>query len=283
MKKLMLMLACGLLFAACENAQKQALNQQATEDSLQNVIDQKEKDMNELMNTLQEINEGFTQINEAEGRVNTLNQNVEEGNARANIIENMEFIKQTLEQNRQKIAELQKKIQEGGAASAKLQSMVDQLTEQLNQKTSDIEALRAQLAERDIKIEELDKSVATLTEENAKVKEESEQHAQVARNQDQQLNTAWYVYGTAKELKQHKILESGDVLQSRDFDKEYFTKIDIRKVNAIPLEAKWAKILTNHPENSYTLLKDSKGEYTLRITDANKFWSVSKYLVIRVK
>lgn len=283
MKKLMLMLACGFLFAACENAQKQALNQQATEDSLQNVIDQKEQDMNELMSTLQEINEGFTQINEAEGRVNTLNQNVEEGNARANIIENMEFIKQTLEQNRQKIAELQKKIQEGGTASAKLQSMVDQLTEQLNQKTSDIEALRAQLAERDIKIEELDKSVATLTEENAKVKEESEQHAQVARNQDQQLNTAWYVYGTAKELKQHKILESGDVLQSKDFDKEYFTKIDIRKVNAIPLEAKWAKILTNHPENSYTLLKDSKGEYTLRITDANKFWSVSKYLVIRVK
>lgn len=283
MKKLMLMLACGILFAACENAQKQALNQQATEDSLQNVIDQKEQDLNELMSTLQEINEGFTQINEAEGRVNTLNQNVEEGNAKANIIENMEFIKQTLEQNRQKIAELQKKIQESGTASAKLQSMVDQLTEQLNQKTSDIEALRAQLAERDIKIEELDKSVATLTEENAKVKEESEQHAQVARNQDAQLNTAWYVFGTAKELKQHKILESGDVLQSRDFDKEYFTKIDIRKVNVIPLEAKWAKILTNHPESSYTLLKDSNGEYTLRITDAYKFWSVSKYLVIRVK
>jgi len=283
MKKLMLMLACGFLFAACENAQKQALNQQATEDSLQNVIDQKEQDMNDLMSTLQEINEGFTQINEAEGRVNTLNQNVEEGNAKANIIENMEFIKQTLEQNRQKIAELKKKIEESGTASAKLQSMVDQLTEQLNQKTTDIEALRAQLAERDIKIEELDKSVATLTEENAKVKEESEQHAQVARNQDQQLNTAWYVYGTAKELKQHKILESGDVLQSKDFDKDYFTKIDIRKVNVIPLEAKWAKILTNHPENSYTLLKDSNGEYTLRITDAYKFWSVSKYLVIRVK
>lgn len=283
MKKFMLLFACGILLVACENGQKQTLEQQSAEDSLQSVIDQKEQDLNELMSTLQEINEGFSQINEAEGRVNTLNQNVEEGNAKANIIENMEFIKQTLEQNRQKIADLQKKINASGTASAKLKSMVDQLTEQLTQKTKDIEELRAQLAERDIKIEELDKSVTALTEENTKVKEESEQNAQIARNQDQQLNTAWYVYGTSKELKQHRILESGDVLQSTDFDKGYFTKIDIRKVSVIPLHAKWAKVLTNHPENSYTLLKDSNGEYTMRITDAYKFWSVSKYLVIRVK
>ena len=63
----------------------------------------------------------------------------------------------------------------------------------------------------------------------------------------------------------------------------YFTKIDIRKVNVIPLESRYAELLTNHPANSYSLLKDSKGEYTLRITDAAKFWSVSKYLVVRVK
>lgn len=283
MKKIMLLLACGALFAACENGQKSQSLQQATEDSLQNVIDQKEQDLNDLMGALQEINEGFNQINEAEGRVNTLNQHVEEGNARANIMENMKFIQTTLEQSRQKIAELQKKVSESATASDKLKSMVNQLTEQLNQKTKDIEELRATLAERDIRIEELDKSVSDLTEENAKVKEESEQNARIAHNQDQQLNTAWYVYGTARELKEHKILESGDVLQSHDFDRDYFTKIDIRKTNVIPLGAKWAKVLTNHPENSYTLLKDTNGEYTLRITDAYKFWSVSKYLVIRVK
>lgn len=283
MKKIMLLLACGALFAACENGQKAQSLQQATEDSLQNVIDQKDQDLNDLMGALQEINEGFNQINEAEGRVNTLNQHVEEGNAKANIMENMKFIQTTLEQSRQKIAELQKKVSESATASDKLKDMVNQLTEQLNQKTKDIEELRAKLAERDIRIEELDKSVSDLTEENAKVKEESEQNARIAHNQDQQLNTAWYVYGTARELKDHKILESGDVLQSRDFDRDYFTKIDIRKTNVIPLGSKWAKVLTNHPESSYTLLKDTNGEYTLRITDAYKFWSVSKYLVIRVK
>ncbi|MBO7661157.1 MAG: hypothetical protein J6S65_06500, partial [Bacteroidaceae bacterium] len=177
----------------------------------------------------------------------------------------------------------QKKIDEGSLNSGKLKSMIENLQTQLNQKTKDIEELRAQLAEKDVKIETLGNSVTQLQEENEQVKAESENRAQIAKNQDAQLNTAYYVYGTNKELKEHKILNSGNVLENEDFDKDYFTKIDIRKTTVIPFGAKSAKLLTTHPEGSYTLLKDSKGEYTLRITDPNKFWSVSKYLVVRVK
>ena len=84
-------------------------------------------------------------------------------------------------------------------------------------------------------------------------------------------------------MKDHKILVKGDVLENEDFDKDYFTKIDIRKTTSIPLGSKYAKMYTTHPAGSYSLLKDSNGEYTLRISDPAKFWSVSKYLVIRVK
>jgi hypothetical protein len=153
----------------------------------------------------------------------------------------------------------------------------------LEQKTKELDDLRQQIAERDIKIVELGESVEQLKTENSQVKAESEMNAEIAKNQDAQLNTAWYMFGTTKELKQHRILVDGDVLKSKDFDADYFTKIDIRKVNVIPLNSKSAKLLTTHPEGSYSLLKDSKGEYTLRITNAPEFWSVSKYLVIRVK
>ena len=63
----------------------------------------------------------------------------------------------------------------------------------------------------------------------------------------------------------------------------YMTKIDIRNTTVIPLSSKSATIMTTHPAGTYTLLKDSKGLYTLRISDPTKFWSVSKYLVIKVK
>jgi predicted nuclease with TOPRIM domain len=232
---------------------------------------------------LDEVQEGFAQINEAQGRVNTLDKNLEGSNAKANIQDNMLFIEQTLEEQRQKIENLQKKVDDGIITSGKLKSMIENLQNQLTEKSKDIEGLRAQLAEKDIQIENLGKSVTQLQTENEQVKEESENRAQIVRNQDTQLNTAYFVYGTNKELKEHKILQSGDVLANNDFDRDYFTKIDIRKTTVIPFGSKSAKLLTTHPEGSYTLLKDSKGEYTLRITDPNKFWSVSKYLVVRVK
>lgn len=283
-KSILWVAACAVLMVSCgQSSNADSDNTSLVEDSLKTLLEQKDQTLDELMSTITDINEGFAQINEAEGRVNTLNVNAENGTAQANIKENMEFIQLTLAANKSKIEALEKKVKEGGRVSAKLQNMIDQLTQQLTSKSKDVEELRAELAEKDIQIEALGNSVVQLQEENTKVKAESESNAEIARNQDAQLNTAWYVYGTSRELKEHKILDSGEVLQNQDFDKSYFTKIDIRKVSVIPFGSKSVKVLTNHPEGSYTLLKDSKGEYTLRITDAYKFWSVSKYLVVRVK
>ena len=41
--------------------------------------------------------------------------------------------------------------------------------------------------------------------------------------------------------------------------------------------------MTSHPADSYSLDKDSNGQYVLRITNPDRFWSLSKYLVITVK
>lgn len=282
MKKTIALIACAALLCACNQENSRNAQQAAREDSLQSLIDQKDQALSELMSTLNEVNEGFALINEAEGRVSDLSRSSDSQSARADIEENMRFIQQTLEQNRLKIAQLEKKIGQSNAANASLKQMVEQLNAQLNQKTAEIEQLRAQLAEKDIVIQRLDSSVTALQDENQRVQEESDNNAQIARNQDAQLNTAWYVFGTSKELKSKRILVDGEVLTS-DFDKSYFTEIDIRETTSIPLASKSVKLLTTHPDGSYTLLKDSQGLYTLRITDTYKFWSVSKYLVVRVK
>ena len=97
-----------------------------------------------------------------------------------------------------------------------------------------------------------------------------------------QLNTAWYVFGTKKELKEQRIMVDGKVLQS-SFNKNYFTKIDIRVDKEIKLYSKSAKLLTTHPSSSYTLTPDANKQYVLRITNPQIFWSTSKYLVVLVK
>ncbi len=96
------------------------------------------------------------------------------------------------------------------------------------------------------------------------------------------MNTGWYVFGTKSELKAQRILDGGKVLQG-SFNKGYFTKIDIRVNKEIKLYSKSARLLTAHPSSSYTLTTDTNGQYVLRITDPQTFWSTSKYLVIQVR
>ena len=282
MKKIIFMAALVSMLASCIDGFKGNSQGDRERDSLRNVIDQKDSELNDLMGTFNEIQQGFDLINESEGRVNMMRMGAENNNSAENIRENMQFIQETLDENKRKIEELQSKLKSSSINSAKLKDAINSLTQQLNEKNVEIEKLRAQLAEKDVKIEELSGTVSNLQTENAQVKQQRDETEQIARNQDAQLNTAWYVFGTSKELKKEGILSKGEVLQG-NYNKNYFTQIDIRKVNVIPLESKSATILTNHPAGSYTLLKDSKGQYTLRITDVAKFWSVSKYLVVKVK
>lgn len=97
------------------------------------------------------------------------------------------------------------------------------------------------------------------------------------------MNTAFYVFGTKKELKTQNILSGSDVLRSSGFNRDYFTKIDIRNTKVINLYSKKAELLTNHPASSYTLEKNAQKQYVLRINNPQAFWSTSKYLVIVVK
>ena len=80
-----------------------------------------------------------------------------------------------------------------------------------------------------------------------------------------------------------KFLQKTKVLEDNDFNKDYFTQIDIRTDKTIKLYSKNAELLTTHPEGTYELVKDNEGLLTLMILNPNKFWSVSRYLVILVK
>ncbi len=283
MKKILFIAAVGVALLVSCNGNKSNSNEANSEiDSLQNLVNEKDFAINEMMGALNEIQSGFKEINEAEGRVNMLSQSAEGNSNVENIRETMTFIQETMESQRQKIAELEKKFNASNLNSAKLKEAINGLKLQLEEKSQAIETLTAQLAEKEVQITTLNEHVEALTAENTVVKQQRDETKQVAQKQDAELNTAWYVFGTSKELKEQNILQKGEILKG-DYNKEYFTKIDIRTTRVIPLNSKSAKILTTHPADSYKLMKDSKGEYTLCISESDSFWSISKYLVILVK
>ena len=70
MKKLFFLALCMLCLTACENGQKNVKNaDQERNDSLMSVIREKDNEINDMLSTLNEIQDGFRQITAAENRV----------------------------------------------------------------------------------------------------------------------------------------------------------------------------------------------------------------------
>ena len=281
MKKLLFFAVAVLTLAACTGNKVSDAPGATMSDSLQRIVEQKENEINDIMGTLNDINEGLREISEAEGRV-TLARSGEGANQKQKIQEDIKFIQERMNQNRELLDKLRKQLRESTFKGDQLKRTVENLTKQLEQKDIELQNLREELDKKDIHITELDETISNLNTDVTNLKTESEQKSATISNQDQQLNTAWFVFGTKKELKEQGILDGGRVLQG-NFNKSYFTKIDIRVQKEIKLYSKRAEMKTSHPSSSYVLEKDAKGQYVLRITDPQTFWSTSKYLVIEVK
>lgn len=283
MKKLFFMVCCAaLLMTGCKdgkNAPGLASVQQT--DSLNDVIAQKDSEINEMMGTLNDIEEGFRLINEAENRVALL-KNGEGTSKKQNLKENIQFIAERMKQNRELIAKLQKQLESSTLKGGQLKKTIENLTAQLEEKDKQLLALREELDKKDIHISELDETIGNLNTNVSNLSADNQQKAETINAQNKQLNTAWYVFGTKKELKGQHILEGGKVMNG-NFNKNYFTKVDIRNTTEIKLYSKSAKLLTAHPASSYSLTRDASKQYVLRITNPQIFWSTSKYLVVLVK
>lgn len=287
MKKILLLSVCVALLSSCGNMGKNdAMKSQ--NDSLSQVLAQRDAELNGIMEAFNEIQDGFRMINEAESRVDLETGAVEGRSNVQKIKDDIVFIMEKLDANRKRIAELEEQLKNSRYASSQLKTTIANLNKELLAKTQQIETLQAELASKNIRIAELDDVIVGLTQHvNDLVAENKAKSATVA-TQDKALNAAWFVFGTSSELKEQKIvskkfLQKKKVLESDDFNKEYFTQIDIRTDKQIMLYSPEAELLTSHPVGSYEFQKNEKGQLALLITNPNKFWSVSRYLVIEVK
>ena len=285
MKKLAVLIVCAAMLASCDGFKGGSKDLKAENDSLLIELSQRNAELDEMMGTFNEIQEGFRQINDAESRVDLQRGTITENSASAKqqIASDIEFITKQMEENKAQIAKLQAMLKSSKNNSAQLKKAVESLTQELVTKQQRIEELQAELASKNIRIQELDAAVSGLSADKESLAAENEAKARTVAEQDKAINAAWFVFGTKSELKSQKILQSGDVLKNADFNKDYFTQIDIRTTKEIKLYSKRAELLTTHPAGSYELVKDDKGQLTLKITNPKEFWSVSNYLVIQVK
>ena len=289
MKKLLLACTCATLLVSCGQNSAEYKKLKAENDSLKIENTKSSSEMNEILSILNDVEADIQSIRDAENYLNIQQQTGGEFSKsnREQIKQNMQLISETLKKNKETINQLEDKLKKSGIQSSALKKTINRLSSELDQKATMIVALQEDLAKKNVRIQELDEMVSSLNKDVESLATTAAAQSEKLNEQDKALNTAYYCFGTSKELKDQKILSGGGlfskskVLQS-GFNKDYFISVDIREVKEIPLFAAKAKLKSNHPEGSYEFVKDEDGNLTLNITDPRAFWSLGKYLVIEV-
>lgn len=251
--------------------------QQLAEDNDRTQAQLAEKDsmINDLFGTVNRISENLRIIRSKQGQLGVADGGSEGMNVEERIMGDIQSIDGLLAENRALIERLRTQSKGSATGLAELQRTVDDLDRNMMEKDEEIALVKEQLASSN-------SSLATLID----MYRDKSQLADLQRNE---LNTAWYAVGTAKELRDNGVLskEGGiagiggvNKLNTADLAKGYFTRIDITRDSSIPVVAKKAKLATTHPEGSYRF---EEGAAKLVITDPNAFWSISKYLVVVVE
>lgn len=284
MKKYLLLLLIPVFFACGRSAKKEAEALKSRNDSLMAQSLQKDEaindfvaSINDIQNTLDTIKMKQNIINLSTGRPSELKLSAKE-----QIKSDIETIYALMLKNKQEIASLNKKLRNSNMKVDELQKLVARLNKDINAKNTEIEALRDKLAKMNIIIETTNLKLDTLTTVVKTQTKQIKDQSQTLASQEAAIHTAYYILGKSKELKKNGITGSGDKILP-DFNKDLFTRIDIRKTLEISILSKKAKVLSNHPTTSYKLTGDKKIVQSLQITDYKAFWSNSKYLVILVE
>lgn len=285
MKKLLFFLGAVMVLASCTNIKetdeyKALLSQN---DSLMSISGNQSTDIYKYLSDFNSIQANLNEIKKKEKIISVNKAEYSNADKKEAIVADINSIYELMKENQKKIGRLNRKLKKSDSKNRDLQKLIENLNKQIEENRIEIEALNQELDRLNIQIKDL-------TTELASVKEDNEEKDATISQQTNKLQQAFYAVGTSKELLEHKIItkEGGiagigkNTKLDDNFDKTYFTEINSSSFNQVELLAKKAKLVTSHPKESYEFVNNGDKVEALKITNAEAFWSVSKYLVIEI-
>ena len=293
MKKTLYILVLAVLalgMGSCVESSSKYKALEAERDSLAMVADNATNEFESSLQTINEIEMALQSVREAENIIMMENQ---EGN-KNRAVSQIEAIDRTIQQNKAKIAELEKQLADAGSKSKQLNATITRLKNELDEKDTYINNLReelsvskAQVVKLTDQVKDLNQNVKELNADISDLNAQREEQMITLRQQEAALNTVYYIVAPMETLKAHGLVNKGGLFSkgsaSAEVNKQVMIAADKRDLHVIPLNTRKATILTNHPESSYQLTKGDDNMLSLVIVDANAFWNISNYLIISIK
>jgi uncharacterized protein HemX len=254
--------------------------------SFTQTITERDSLINESMQTFAEIEKNLSTIKEKEKIITMQSSNGEVSKDRKQrILQDIEYINTLLDQNKKKIASLTAQLNKSGGTIKGLQVKIAELETSMKAQEVEISDLKTALVEKDFEIGQLN---TRMNEQQVAIAQKDEKISM----QTNEINKAYFACGTYKELKAKGLLNKDggflglgkkELLQS-DFADSLFTRVNITELKTIPVNSKVAKLITEHPSNSYQMIRGKDNKISsIEIKDPEQFWKISKYAVVEIK
>lgn len=277
-------LVAAVAFTACSGNDKNT-GRVAQDDALiatQNELRETIASQDSLLAIMNAISDDMARLKEVEGIMNSPNFTDKSPEHQAQVIDDIAAIQNELESRRARLNDLEQRLKASKADNTNLHKAIATLKAQINEQEITINNLKNSLAQANMEIENLNSDIRGL---HQRIDSVSYAKEEVENQLNNELNTVYYALGNKSELKEHKLIETGFLRKTKvlpgDFEEAYFTPADKRTLSQLPLLAKKVKVITNQPQDSYTITEDEHGLKVLNITDPQRFWAVSNFLVIQ--
>ncbi|TVQ07746.1 MAG: hypothetical protein EA361_17730 [Bacteroidetes bacterium] len=289
--KITVFLLAGLFMVSCNQNQLEQQEQeitQLTEDNekLRQQAEEQTSSLNEFFETMAQIREN---LNEIKVRQNLISEGTRDkdnigDDMRAQIETDLEAISNLMEDNRKRLASLNRQVKDSNVKIEEFENIVANLSVEIEQRNMELGVLRDNMNQLNISNEALASAIEQLEEDRT-------EKQQVIEEKTELLNTAYYVVGTRQELREQEIIDrKGGLLGlgrttvvKSDLKKDHFSKLDISQIEQVYVAGKNPSLLSLHPENSYVVETNEEGASMIFIENPAEFWSTTRYLIVSIE
>jgi myosin heavy subunit len=286
--KFFVILMVGVVMVSCN--QKQLQQQQDEIALLSNENETLRQQALETETNLNEFFESMAQIrdnlNEIKVRQNLITEEARDKDqlgqdVRQQINEDLAMISQLMDDNRRRMASLNRQLRDSNLKIEEFEKLFANLNIEIEERNLEIAALRDNMSQMNIHNEALAETIDML-------EKDSSEKQSVIEEKTEQLNTAYFVYGTRRELRDQEIINrEGGILGigrttvvNSNLKRDYFTRVDITELETIEVPGKKLNLVSVHPDDSYSVEITDEQISHIVIEDPDKFWSNTRYLVV---
>lgn len=278
------------LITSCTNKEEtEKLRKEA--QLMEQKLHERDSAFNEIMDVMTTLEKQVSSIKEKENIVSLKSQGDFSDSDKDQIVKDMAAIDELISNSKETINHLSSKLDKADISMSSFKRRVNELSKTLESKTLAMEDLKESLVAKNVEIASLSSKVSSLETRVDLQVETIDMQIEKINDQHVKLNKAYFVVAPEKRLKDKGIVtkEGGFLWMGRtteleeDVAQEQFVEINIQEVDKLIINSEKMELVTEHPSSSYEVVKNGDKVEYISIKDPEKFWGISKFLVVSTK